>query len=300
MSADKTFTNETHTENPKSEVQQLRTQVNEIKNLLSKLEKESWKEAYSPSNIRKIVEGELTSSGMYKLGRWVVLTFVTLGAIVWFGGTIYSGIHIESVEKRSKDAVLELNSKADAVATKLDAHAKTAKEKLDEFDQSINTLGQRLETIEREKLAEVNKTKSEILNQIADAGTKVSSAARSAQIAFDEKKAAVTGEARNTIKAINSLEDSSLININQTSEASLKRIRQEQEIALELLNITNLPDLREINIEIRSLEEAGGKLNLINIHKLTHWSWWILVVSTILLALFGIFSWYHVIENSRK
>ena len=109
MSADKTFTNETHTENPKSEVQQLRTQVNEIKNLLSKLEKESWKEAYSPSNIRKIVEGELTSSGMYKLGRWVVLTFVTLGAIVWFGGTIYSGIHIESVEKRSKDAVLELN-----------------------------------------------------------------------------------------------------------------------------------------------------------------------------------------------
>ena len=146
----------------------------------------------------------------------------------------------------------------------------------------------------------MNKTKSEILNQIADAGTKVSSAARSAQIAFDEKKAAVTGEARNTIKAINSLEDSSLININQTSEASLKRIRQEQEIALELLNITNLPDLREINIEIRSLEEAGGKLNLINIHKLTHWSWWILVVSTILLALFGIFSWYHVIENSRK
>ena len=268
-----------------NEVEQLRKQINELKHLLSIVEEE----AYSPSNIRKIVESELTSSGMYKLGRFVVFTFLILGVIFWCGGTIYSGIQIKSVEQRAKQSISELNTKAELVATELETRAKAAKEKLDNFDESIDALNNKLEKIENNKLSEVNTAKSEILTEISNIKITVATAASEAQIAFGEKKEVVSIQARNAIDAINSLKDFSLTNIKQKSITSLDIITQEQERAKELLNVASLPDLGEIKTEIASLEKAGGELNLANIHKLAHWSWWVFVISTILLTLFGIF-----------
>jgi uncharacterized membrane protein len=337
-----------NSETTNDEVEKLRKQVKELKQLLNRIEENSWKEAYSPSNIKSIVEERLISSATYRLGRWVVFTFITLGAIVWFGGSIYAGIQIQSIQMRAEKSISELNTRSASAVKELEDSAKNVKTKISDLDKEISDLSSRLEAIEKAKLSEVNKTKTEIIAGMVDAKEVTASKARTVQIEFDGLKSKVVNQAGKAIENINSLKgdkqtevktaaskainnildlesevtakarttvsvfddkkdtlldeareakeniirlkDNSVIAIKQTSEKSLNAISEETEIAKALLNVNSLPDLRALKNQIAALEKSAGKLNVKNIYKLAHWSWWVLVITTVLLAIIGIFS----------
>jgi len=101
------------------------------------------------STIRSAAEQALLESTLVKWGKWLLGTVIAAGFAVWFGGVIYSGIQIKSLQEQSKAALQEMREE-------LKAQAAVVKNKSDQAVSEINSYEAVVKTKSDKAVSDIN------------------------------------------------------------------------------------------------------------------------------------------------
>ena len=158
----------------------------------------------------------LLNDPLVKWGKWFLGLAITIGLVIWLGGSIYQGIQVKSIDARTAEMEQQIDKK----------------------------LGERTKAID-ERAAEA--------------------------------KGAIEGKQTEVTNAAKTATDFAIA---------------QQKLVRDKLAVDELPNIRQLEPQLKALADSGGRLNLRCLSLLSGWSVWVLFSAaglSLLLSLYAVF-----------
>jgi hypothetical protein len=171
-----------------SRISQLEAELERLRTIIGPAETKADLEDHVRSaillSLQREAEVALLKGPVFKSGCRILGAMILLGVAVWIGGTIYSGIKIESISDRSKEALTEIK----------------------EAEKIVVDADERVRRIMQSEIEEVSEWADKLVMKIqsvaSEADTKITQAASGVKLKSDQVIAELSSTEPNSAKAL--------------------------------------------------------------------------------------------------